>query len=208
MSVSMSVNNQAAYGNQTIAENRTLTAEGQGGRSVSVPAAKAGDLTTRTDNETGTLTMDSGHGITTGAVIDLFWTNTDGSKGMRREITVGTVSSNSVPIGADNSGSGDNLPPLNTEITAMVPVEEVMPSPAANSYVFFGCSAPCPAHISVQDADSVLLTKVFPKATGGAYQWNSQNGETNPMAGETATKLKLSHGEISAQTIQVLFLFD
>lgn len=79
---------------------------------IAVPAGKAGTLSTRTDNETGTLTLGSGHGITTGATIDLFW---DG--GARYTITVGTVSGTSVPIGADNAGTGDNLP---TQATAIV----------------------------------------------------------------------------------------
>lgn len=94
--------------------------ESDGGdlRDISVPAGKVGQLTTRTDNETGTLTMDTGHGITTGAVIDLYW---DG--GARYGITVGTVSVDSVPIGADNSGTGSNLPTNLTDIVASVQVE-------------------------------------------------------------------------------------
>lgn len=78
-----------------------------------IPAGKAGTLSTRTDNETGTLTLGSGHGITTAATIDLFW---DG--GARYGITVGTVSGTSVPIGADNAGTGDNLPTQGTAIVA------------------------------------------------------------------------------------------
>lgn len=93
-----------------------------------LPLAKVGELTTRTDNETGTLTMDTGHGITTGARLDLYWADGDGAgtPGSRRGITVGTVSGNTVPIGADNSGSGDNLPLVNTAITAMIPHNETV----------------------------------------------------------------------------------
>lgn len=80
---------------------------------VTVPAGKSGTLSTRTDNETGTLTLGSGHGIATGNTIDLFW---DG--GARYTITVGTVSGTSVPIGADNSGTGDNLPAADTPVVA------------------------------------------------------------------------------------------
>lgn len=74
--------------------------------------AKAGELTTRTDNETGEITMAAGgHGITTAQVVDLYW---DG--GARYGITVGTVAGTTVPIGADNSGTGDNLPLVNTDV--------------------------------------------------------------------------------------------
>jgi len=75
-----------------------------------------GRLTTRTDDETGTLTMDSaGHGIATGNKINISW-----ASGARYNITVGTVSGTSVPIGADNSGDGDPLPPDETDIMAIV----------------------------------------------------------------------------------------
>jgi hypothetical protein len=95
--------------------NANFSREGDGGGvcEIAVPKGKTGTLTTRTDNETGTLTMSSGHGITTGQFIDLYW-----ATGIRRGITVGTVSVNSVPIGADNSGSGNNLPSASTAIVA------------------------------------------------------------------------------------------
>lgn len=91
----------------------TRTADTAVAHEIAVPAGKAGTLTTRTDNETGTLTLEANHGITTGSTIDLYW---DG--GARYTITVGTVSGTSVPIGADNSGEGDNLPTQDTEVVA------------------------------------------------------------------------------------------
>ena len=58
-----------------------------------VQPAKTGTLSTRTSTTVGTLTMAGGHGITTGVLIDLFW-----SGGSRARVTVGSVSGNSVPI--------------------------------------------------------------------------------------------------------------
>jgi len=75
-----------------------------------LPAAKTGTLSTRTNDTSGTLTLESGHGITTAAVIDLYW---DG--GSRYGVTVGTVSGTSVPI---SGGAGDNLPIATTAVTA------------------------------------------------------------------------------------------
>ena len=80
------------------------------GLSETLPAAKTGTLTTRTDDTDGELTMAASHGITTGATIDLDW---DG--GSRYGVTVGTVATNDVPI---SGGSGDNLPIATTAITA------------------------------------------------------------------------------------------
>jgi hypothetical protein len=80
------------------------------GLSETLPAAKTGTLTTRTDNTDGELTMSASPGITTGATIDLYW---DG--GSRYGVTVGTVATNAVPI---SGGAGDNLPIATTSITA------------------------------------------------------------------------------------------
>ena len=80
------------------------------GLSETLPAAKTGTLTTRTDNTDGELTMSASHGITTGATIDIYW-----SGGSRYGVTVGTVATNAVPI---SGGAGDNLPIATTAITA------------------------------------------------------------------------------------------
>jgi hypothetical protein len=64
-----------------------------------------GSLTTRTDADTGEITMSTQiapHGITTGEIVDVVW-----SRGWRLGMTVGTVSGNSVPI---DGGEGDDLP--------------------------------------------------------------------------------------------------
>jgi hypothetical protein len=78
------------------------------------PAVSApGTLTTRSDDDTGTLTMDDGgHGIATGAVVTLLW---DG--GSRGGVAVGTVAGVSVPI---DGGSGDVLPATSTAVRVVV----------------------------------------------------------------------------------------
>ena len=72
-----------------------------------IPAAKSGTLTTRTDNSNGVITMSSGHGIVTGNVINIYWTG-----GSRKGITA-SVSTNALTV---TGGSGDNLRTANTAI--------------------------------------------------------------------------------------------
>lgn len=74
------------------------------------PRSIAGTLTTRTDNDTGTLTLSSGHGVMTGNTVDVFWNDHANS---RLGMTVGTVSGTSVPI---DGGTGDNLPAAATAV--------------------------------------------------------------------------------------------
>jgi len=69
---------------------------------VSLPAGKAGTLSTRTDNNTGVATVASGHGITTSDVVSAYW-----SGGRRYGMTVTATDSTTISV---DGGSGDNLP--------------------------------------------------------------------------------------------------
>lgn len=162
-------------------------------------AAKSGNLSTRTDNDTGTLTMDSGgHGITTGARLDIYW-----ATGSRRGVAVGTVSGTSVPI---DLGSGDNLPTQGTLITAMVPISVPIIITGDNTV---GLAVKNPAG----GAQAAKATFVFAKSdntegthfvvgSGGCGSWFSSEGTTNPIAGDAITQVFVSHGD-SGQAINL-----
>lgn len=155
-----------------------------------VAAAVAGQLTTRTDNTTGTLTMNAGHGITTGARLDIYW-NVGGVAGHRRGVTVGTVSVNSVPF---SLGAGDNLPVNLTNITAMIPTFEdvVITGDNVQYYAFYAQRAP--ALIVFTDSGGVEKGAEFVSLDGAAAIWYLGNGVTNPLAGDAVTRLYYSHG--------------
>jgi hypothetical protein len=96
-----------------IAQNIPRSADGGSIREVSLPVGKAGTLTTRTDVNTGQITMASGgHGITTGANVDIYW---DG--GVQYNATVGTVVGTTVPF---DGGEGDDLPTNGTDVVVSV----------------------------------------------------------------------------------------
>jgi hypothetical protein len=78
---------------------------------IAAATSADGTLSTRTDDDTGTLTMSGGHGIETGDTIVLQW---DG--GARYSVEVGTVAGNSVPI---DNGRGDVLPDAMTPVTVI-----------------------------------------------------------------------------------------
>jgi hypothetical protein len=200
MTVSVKVGGTSSMDGKTYAQNRTLTAEGVVSKRPSKAAAKTGALTTRTDNDTGTLTMDAGHGITTGAKLDMYWANADGTRGVRRNVTVGTVAVNSVPI---DLGSGDNLPIAPTAITAMVPT--------ASDFRFDGdelvalmasCAEPC-VIVLTGDDDVEDLAIVMPYG-GMSYIWDKQSGITNPVAGDVITKAWITHGSsVGIKDVQI-----
>jgi len=162
-------------------------------------AAKTGSLTTRTDDNTGTLTMASGHGISTGNRLDVYW-----ATGIPYGMTVGSVSVNSVPI---DGGAGDNLPTANTSITAMVPQLEEITLPSTEDAK--GIAITCPGKaIAVfrNAADTVLL--VGEVTTTNDYLWDGSG--TNPLGtGEDLADVYLSHGDsTAARQISVVVLKD
>lgn len=198
MSNTAKISHSIVLGGKTFKESKSISGEGSTSIEVSVPAAKTGTLTTRTDNNTGTLTMTSGHGITTGARLDVFW---DG--GCRRGMTVGTVSVNSVPI---DLGSGDNLPAATTPVTAMVPVTQVLVI-AGDTLMVIALACLARAIFVLAGSDNTEhLGAVIEE--GEIYAWDEDSGVTNPVAGDDIAKIFLSHGETSAKVLRVGLLFD
>ncbi len=169
---------------------QTVTTTGGVIRDPTLGAAKVGELTTRTDNNTGILTMAAGHGITTAARLDVYWTNTDGTQGYRYGMVVGTVSGNTVPI---DLGGGDNLPLVNTAITAMVPQEEEFTIAAAD-LEFLGARAPDPSLFVFADSGNVAVKVCLVESLTNAYQWNSLMEASNPLGSTDITKVFLSRG--------------
>lgn len=195
MSMSVRLQNQLNAGGKSFAMQRTISCDGLAMKEVSVPAAKNGTLTTRTDANTGTLTMAASHGITTGARLDVYWTE-GGVLGSRRGMTVGTVATNSVPI---DGGSGNDLPTNNTVITAMVPVlENISVVDGDDVVVIAAFSSLGPAHFVIAEADGTEAEDLSLPEDAQSYVWYATSGITNPLANTLPTKMWVSHGDSTA----------
>jgi hypothetical protein len=170
-----------------------------GGTSESaIDPAWAGALTTRTDDNTGTITItDPAHTITTGAKLDIYWAD-----GSRYQVTVGTVSGVSVPI---DLGAGDNLPVANTALTAMVPNSETTAITGNNAQWIF-CQSLCTTASSritfTQSDNTVIATYLIPSTYRAAVPWiaTSVSDVTNPFAGVTVGKVFMSCGDSDPPT--------
>ncbi len=174
---------------------RTVTSDGAVIKDPTLAAAKIGALTTRTDDDTGELTMNASHGITTGNRLDVYW-----SGGARYGMTVGTVATNQVPI---DGGTGDVLPADETAITAMVPQLEDFAAPSASlDGLFVGCSVP--AWVVFYQSDGTTLVKaVYVEDANDSYQWDADDptAPASPFGADVA-KAYFSHGS-SAGSKQV-----
>jgi hypothetical protein len=156
----------------------TVTTDGLVAKNPTLGPAKTGTLTTRTDANTGVLTMTASHGITDGVRLDVYW-----SGGRRYGMTVGTVATNSVPI---DLGAGDDLPLVNTAVTAMVAVAESFPvTAAAMGALFVGCGAAAANAVFV-DGSAVTVVAVLLDGPTDAYVWFTGSGATTPFGSNVA----------------------
>lgn len=184
--------------------NYTTTATGNNSvdSNPSVPAAKSGTLTTRTDNTTGTLTMAPGHGFNTGNTISLFFAG-----GSQTNVTLGTVSGNSVPF---SGGTGTALPPATTAITAMIPTSEVFNLVGNNATGALAFTVPqqgdgnaCVEFLS--SGPAVLLTETLSPAVP-TWRWDGTT--TNPLAGVTVATVRFSHGQTGPRVMGAQCVFN
>lgn len=169
--------------------SKTFTADLAQGMNESVPAAQAGDLTTRTSDTAGTLTMDSAsHGITNGARLDIYW-----SGGSCRGATVGTVAGTAVPF---TGATGDVLPAQDEPITAMVPVEVEFNFTGNNAVIAAaqpnGNLGQC-TFVWATSGDAEVAAQILDATNTESWNWNNASGATNPFAGSTIAKIFISH---------------
>jgi len=170
---------------------------------ITLPAAKPGALTTRTDNNTGVLTMDAGHGLATGR-IDVYW-DVAGVRGCRRQMD-GVVTVDSIAI---DGGYGDNLPPDESPITAVAPVSEVV-ALDADALKIFAASVNKDSHCSIS-----FGTQGTAYAEGGAIElndglfgqgrfWVDGAFGTNPLAdANNFDRIYASQGGTSAALLNI-----
>lgn len=171
------------------------TGSGPIGLEDTLNRAYAGTLSTRTDNNTGTLTMSSGHAITTGAIVDIYW-----SGGVQYAVTVGTVSVNSVPF---DLGIGDNLPIATTAVTVCVRTAINLAIDGDNTSIIAVCletvdkSLRTAGHLWFQDASDAAVAEVDIVANVPQV-WDITGGASNIFTGNPITKLKASQANTTS----------
>ncbi|WP_254512854.1 hypothetical protein [Anatilimnocola floriformis] len=173
---------------------------------VPVPKAIAGSLTTRTDNDTGVVTVASGHGILDTDTIDLY--DADGLL-LRKDVDVTAVTSTTITIDA---GTGTNLP---TQGTAVRVAKQKVISP-----VFFDASGVQAFAVQLSVPGAVTAGRVnflssVPASVGNfelvanvGLVFNVAGGVANPLSGD-AVKVTASNGSIELDgTLTIISMED
>jgi hypothetical protein len=170
------------------------TATGSIAQSQALAAAKTGSLTTRTLDTAGELTMTTGHGITDGARIAIFW-----SGGCAYLGTVGTVVGNAVPF---TGAAGDNLPVEDTAVTVqvMTPLDVDFDGDKAE---IVAASFRRRGVVVFEDSDNAVLD-AGDIAAGEGYVYVVGLSQSNPLAGNPVDQVWIANGDSDGTNAFVL----
>jgi hypothetical protein len=210
MSVSLNYSISVSGSGLSVQSSIVRSASASIGLIESLPAAKTGTLSTRTDNTDGELTMAAGHGITTAAVIDLYWT-VGGVMGVRYGVVVGTVATNAVPI---SGGAGDNLPIATTPITAVLPTTANVLIDGDNTKLLAielkttDTTLRTAGHVSFRDAANDLIAELD-LVTNTPRVYDLEGGDANPFTGDVITYIQASNANsATAASLSILGVYD
>lgn len=199
MPESLAGNVTAAAGSRQYSVDIGLTSESLQNFSPSVPVAWLGTLTTRTDNDTGEITMDDvDHEISTGDRVMLYWeTDADlgNTAGQRRFVLVGTVSGTAVPFDA---GAGDDLPVDETPDITVCVMEQIACNLTGDDVEAIMLGASGAAYTNFVFMNSTTEHLHVPLEVNESYIWASTLGTTNPIAGDTILSVWAGHSSTSA----------
>lgn len=194
----------SAFG-RSFTKDLSVTSETGQPFSPSLGKAFTGSLTTRTDNNTGIVTVDDAdHTIQDGDLICLFWEGD--TPGRRRRMTA-DVTGAAVTI---DLGAGDNLPVADTEviICTMEPVNINVVGDDVQAILLGANGAEC-LYSFMDNAGTPAECLYVDVEANDAYVWTSNLDVTNPIAGDTTTKVYCGHNNTSgAQICNGAVLFD
>lgn len=194
----------ASVAGLSIQSTVTRTEAGQIGHEVSLPAAKAGTLSTRTDANDGELTLGAAHGIEDDDVIDIFWIDADGVGQCAYGAVVGVVAGAAVPF---TGAAGTALPIEDYAITASVVVVIDTDVDGDLIEIVVAC-ATLLSHVAFRDATPTVLKAVTLPAAE-SWTWVSRQGITNPLTGNPVNDIRASNGDVTAaSTLKIGVLYD
>lgn len=158
-------------------------------------AGVPGEVATKADANTCTVTLEEGHGLVTGT-FDVFW------DGGRRYAVPGTVADNTLSL---DGGGGNDFPVVTTDVVIGTPVEvdvQFDPDDLSTLVIMPGKRA-CVTFLD--DSDAVIGS--FDVPANGLCLWTEDTGIACPLTGNAIEKIMVSTGEESTDTVTIGILY-
>ncbi len=198
-------------GENSISENTVVTADTANPLQVDIPVALVGELTTRTDDDTGIITLVADHGITTADFVDLY----DATTGelLRKDVDITAADSTTISI---NVGTGSNLPVVNTDLIVGKQVP-FLPTILPDTIKLFGIQLKIPGattkgRVCFKDASPAVAGSgdgdINLVANAGQI-FNVEGGADNPLAGDPVVTGVVSQANTTLPAVlQIISLED
>ena len=199
MGIRSTIQKTLSVGGVVFTQSKTPLGDGMIVHNQSIAAGDLGSLSTRTDADTGVVTVDdSGHAFNVGDRVDIYWAG-----GCRRGMAVTVVSGALITV---DSGDGDDLPSQGVDVTIIEPTlfDIVVLGTNVNA-ILLGTEKL--GQFSFVDSSAA---EDFQKEVGAGcvWDWLEDNGETNPITGDSIAGVYVSHGHTAACLMKVGIVYD
>lgn len=187
----ISIRNSILGGGLVLEDNKSLDVDNIITATESIQAGVAG-----TAGSAGAMTLAEGHGITDSDIVAVTW-----ATGKRYGCTVSNSGATSITV---SSGTGDTLPTSGAVVISKKTEIDLAFSGTNLSALSMG--ADIATMITLEDAGGVELYKAI--SANEAYQWNANNGETNPVTGDSIIRANVYNQGTSAGTAKILAAYN
>jgi len=193
---------QMQIGGFSMSAANTLTGNAQEGVEDTAVAAEEGDLTTRTDADTGVVTLDATPTMTTADKVNVFWIDA-GVRKSRTNMEVTNVSDNAVTI---DGGDGDDLPTQDDAIDLAIQTDLRM---AFDGDDLVAIAAIATRAATIAFYSGVTRLTVVDIYAGSAWLWQSGQGSTTPITGAAVDNVTVACRDTAGEaTVKIGILQD
>lgn len=187
----------ASAGGLSFVGRSTALGDGEVGVKKTLPESYTGTLTTRTDNDTGVVTVTpvgTSHDFENGEYVDIYWAG-----GRRLGMLVSGVSDHGDLTVAVDGGTGEALPTLSTAVSiALCQSEAFVLDGDTCSFIALGHTGRGRCSANFVNSSNVSQYAVTVD-TGGAFVWSDGLQLPSPVDGLTAiAKVFLSQEETAS----------
>lgn len=190
-----------SMGGQAFSGNTSRDGEGCLTQVVTLPAGSAGAI-----SASGVDGLVTGHGIAGSSVIDVHWSDpSDGSHKCRRGITVDGTATNAITFDETPEGEGDALPSEDTAVVVSVQVP-IVSAFDGDQLMIIAAKSGTRSIVDFRTSSASALAQKL--VAGETFSWATDQGVTNPMAGDDIASMVATNGETTATTLYISMLLN